>query len=96
MYRKNSEIERRKRVSEEEQVHLKGIIGELERDLDFVKKELELYGPVAVEKECQLANSDYQLSNLAKAHKCLEEENDSLKTELNKYKFTMVSKSQHL
>ena len=74
LYRKNSEIERRKRVSEEEHVHLKGRKAELERDLDFVKKELEQCGAMVVEKECQLSNSHYQLSDLAKAKECLEGE----------------------
>ena len=84
---KNSELERSKRASEKEQVHLKERIGELETALDFVTKDVESCRAMSVEKECQLADSEYRLSELS------QEETDSLKTKLNKYKPTMVSES---
>jgi len=84
---KNSELERSKRASEKEQVHLKERIGELETALDFVTKDVESCRAMSVEKECQLADSEYRLSELS------QEETDSLKTKLNKHKPTMVSES---
>ena len=84
---KNSELERSKRASEKEQVHLRERIGELETALDFVTKDVESCRAMSVEKECQLADSEYRLSELS------QEETDSLKTKLNKYKPTMVSES---
>jgi chromosome segregation ATPase len=84
--KKNTEIERRKVVSDEEQVHLKGKIEELERALDLGSKDFESCRAMAMEKEYQLSDLRHQLSDIVEVKKCLQEENNSLRTEVNKCK----------
>lgn len=81
---KSTKIEIKKLANDEEHMHLKGKIGELERVLDLVNEGLESSRAMTVEKRCQSSDLLYQLSHLSDVKRSLHDKDNSLRTESHK------------